>query len=190
MLKGNRAILLGILLLLLGCGKEERPLSAGTIGVEEGRRLDAVKAPAQAPAAVPKAGAGPVAELSFAQLASFVYRPPDPYAENPVPTKEQIPAPIRALDGRRVSLEGYMVPIRTRGNRVETFSLSRFIGGCCFGRLPRMNESVEVSLAPGETAEYIPHGVILVTGRFSVGEEKDEYGYVTSIYRMVGESVE
>ena len=143
------------------------------------------------PPAIPIAGDTPAAEpgdvLSFAVLAGFEYVMPDPYAEEPEPPTE-LPASVRALDGTDVAVEGYMLPIKVVGNRVRSFLLSRYAGGCCFGRSPMMNECIEVEM--DALAPYIPHTVVRVRGRLAVGEVKDQYGYVTSVYRLAGRSVE
>jgi hypothetical protein len=60
---------------------------------------------------------------------------------------------------------------------------------CGFGDLPTgMNEWVHVEMAAGKAAYYTPNPIV-VLGQFEVGEQFDEAGFVTSIYRLKGEAI-
>ncbi|QDU65947.1 DUF3299 domain-containing protein [Engelhardtia mirabilis] len=100
------------------------------------------------------------------------------------------PEEIASLDGERVALEGFMMPLEFSGNRVTAFVLSPYPPGCCFGGMPMLDEWVDVSLTDDEGVEYFAYRVVRVTGDFSVGEELDDWGYVTSLYRMQSDKVE
>jgi hypothetical protein len=100
------------------------------------------------------------------------------------------PAPIRALDGARVAFDGYMVPVDFEERRVTSFILSRYLPGCCFGVMPRMDEWIEVEVLDEDGVEYFPYQIVRVTGAFEVGELLDDYGYVRSIYRIRADDVE
>ena len=127
--------------------------------------------------------------VSFAALADYEYVMPDPLAKVPDPAlANQIPDRVKKYAGQVIGIEGYMLPMKVEGNRVRSFMLSRYAGGCCFGRAAMMNELVIVEMP--EPTEYIPHTVVLVSGEFEVGAEQDEYGYVISLYRMKGLTVE
>ena len=131
-------------------------------------------------------------ELTFDQLASFWYEPPDvkDVLENPdLRNDEQFPEFLRAQHGTKVTIEGYVTPISIEKGRVTAFILSRYVANCCFGMMPEINEWVDVTMPEGEGLEFIPYGTVLVTGEFEVGEVFDEYGYVRSVYRLQAEDV-
>ena len=105
-------------------------------------------------------------------------------------TAELFPEEIATLDGERIALEGFMMPLEFSGNRVTAFVLSPYPPGCCFGGMPMLDEWVDVSLEDDEGVEYFAYRVVRVTGEFEVGEQLDDWGYVTSLYRMKSDKVE
>lgn len=128
--------------------------------------------------------------VGFDTLADFEYEvPTTEEVEKGTHKKGQIPEDVLSLDGKRIEIEGYMVPMEVEKGMVKSFVLSRSLAGCCFGDWPILNEWVDVVMKPGEGAEYVPYAPVLVVGRLTVSEAVDEYG-VLSIYRMVAETVE
>ncbi|MEM7262943.1 MAG: DUF3299 domain-containing protein [Planctomycetota bacterium] len=127
--------------------------------------------------------------VTFRLLSSFKYVEPDP-GKPETAKKDQIPEKIETLDGTKVTMEGYMIPIDLDAdtNRVKTFFLARNTLACCFGQLPEANEVVEVRFAEG--VKFLPDILLRVEGTFEVGEEFDEYGYLMSIYRIAGDKIE
>ncbi len=126
--------------------------------------------------------------LTFKRISSFKYI--EPIGDPDKLIKNQIPAEIVALNGQHVTMEGYMIPIDLDAdtNRVKTFFLARSHLGCCFGQLPDVNEVVEVRFEDG--VKYLPEILLRVEGKFEVGEQFDEYGYLMSIFRMEGTKLE
>jgi hypothetical protein len=100
------------------------------------------------------------------------------------------PEAVRGLDGARVAFDGYMVPVDFENRRVTSFILSRYLPGCCFGVMPRMDEWIEVAVEIAGGVEYVPYQVVRVIGTFEVGEKLDDYGYVRSIYRIRADEVD
>jgi hypothetical protein len=100
------------------------------------------------------------------------------------------PEAVRGLDGARVAFDGYMVPVDFENRRVTSFILSRYLPGCCFGVMPRMDEWIEVAVKVEGGVEYVPYQVVRVIGTFEVGEVLDDYGYVRSIYRIRADEVD
>ena len=131
--------------------------------------------------------------MSWSRLAGYRYALPDPSddaSREPRPTG-QIPAEVLALSGSRIAIEGFMMPIRVdEEGRVREFLFSRYVGGCCFGAIPQMNEWAEVIMAGDATCDYVSVGTVTVVGTLEVGEAFDEYGYVTSVYRIRATSAE
>ena len=134
--------------------------------------------------------------LTFDTLGGFLYDIPDPDAPKPPDVigaeknKDQIPAEIHALNGRKVVLQGYMVPFKVdaEGN-VRKFLLVRNQNWCCYGVVPRMNEWVSVTLINGLKTEVVQDVPFTVYGTLKVGEEVKD-NYVVSVYRLDGERVD
>jgi len=72
---------------------------------------------------------------------------------------------------------------------VQTFLLSRFPPGCCFGSVPVMDEWVEVEAPPGTTS-LIPDLRVEVQGVLEMGEIIGPTGFALSLYRMQAVSVD
>lgn len=146
-------------------------------------------------------------EVQFAQLSGFDYpktgsmqvardrarmdsapkgEPAAP-AEAAAPSK--IPPEVRALDGRRVTITGFMNPIEFDHDGVKSFALTAIPGGCCYGAIPRLNEWIVVSMPEGQLADYAYYDPVTIFGELSVGELYDE-GVVLSLYRMTPTQVD
>lgn len=106
------------------------------------------------------------------------------------PVDEVFPEEIAALDGQRVALEGFMMPLEFSANKVIAFVLSPYPPGCCFGGMPMLDEWVDVVYTDDEGVEYFAYRVVRVTGELEVGEVLDDWGYVSSLYRMQTDKVE
>lgn len=132
---------------------------------------------------------------SFTVLARFF--PDLPAAsEGSAPTQEarwdalrqQIPADVLALDGQKVALAGFVLPLTLQDGRTTRFLLLRTQSACCFGLMPRVNELVVVHVpAPGIRPQ--PDTPFVVAGKFHV-QWTGEGDQLIAIYRMEGERVE
>ena len=103
------------------------------------------------------------------------------------PTEVQVgrdpyPPGVRKLDGRKVAIAGYMVPVDVGGGKVRSFLLSRSMLGCCFADSPGITEMIKVQRADGGPLAY--EQTVRVTGTLVVGEEKDADGVVENVYRI------
>jgi hypothetical protein len=99
-----------------------------------------------------------------------------------------IPESIRKLDGQRVFVEGFMVPVAYDKERLTEFILVRDMPGCCFGFPPNPHEWVKaVVKAPNIKADF--DNPVRVGGIFHVGPERDA-GYLSAIYRLDAEELE
>ena len=135
--------------------------------------------------------------VSFKALTGFEYRLPDPYElrdsektlEELLVDWDQIPGEVKALDGGKIEMLGFMSPIEVDNEGVKSFSLLANQLFCCFGIPPRNNEWVMIEMPDGERAEYYPYEPVSVFGTLVVGEEF-ENGYLTSLYRMTADIVE
>ena len=120
---------------------------------------------AAAPPAAPSAAEDPVYELSLLDLMSIEYNP-----------GEKLPTWVRALNGHKVRVEGYMALGTPEG--LEKFELVWDSCGC--GQ-SIVNHFIEVTLTD-ETTAFNPD-IIYVEGYFDAGEVLED-GYVVSLFRL------
>lgn len=119
------------------------------------------------------------------------FQAPDLFG-NPEPDERpeiEFPESIRALDGEPVSIAGYMVAMKFEKGGVRDFLLSRYVEGCCFGRTPELYEWIFVDVKIPEGAEY-DYRTIVVKGVFRLGEKRDRFGFLTSLFQIEATSVE
>lgn len=124
-------------------------------------------------------------DLTFDDLASYRYEYPE---DGKNPKKDQIPAKILKLDGKRIAIKGFMIPLRNDGEDVVEFVLARNQNACCFGIVPAMNEWIHVTMDPDEVAPYAIDVPITVFGELDVGETY-ENELLMSIYRLASDRV-
>jgi len=60
---------------------------------------------------------------------------------------------VRALDGKKVFIKGYMYPTKQMEG-LKTFLLVKDNAQCCFGGNPAVTDMILVDLAPGKTVNY------------------------------------
>lgn len=125
--------------------------------------------------------------VAFAELSSFPYTASDRKRENSESRQDPIPREIRALDGKRVQIAGYMVPLQFREGKIESFYLSRAGFQCCYADAPKATDFIRVSMSPGQFAPM--SDLARVSGVLEVGEEWNSAGWVDSVYRLKAESV-
>lgn len=99
-----------------------------------------------------------------------------------------IPAHIKAYDGKRVVVKGFLMPLRLKKGLVTEFLLYRDQAACCFGKAAQMNHYMRVTMkdkgfAPGSMVTHKVYGTL------QVGEIYVQ-GYLTGIYQMTAEKVE
>ncbi len=97
-------------------------------------------------------------------------------------------APTRsALDGSRVRLPGYVVPLeRAKAGAVKEFLLVPYFGACVHAPPPPANQIVLVTL--GKPAKLATMDAVWVSGTLSTRRQDSPMG--VSGYRMTGEQVE
>ena len=154
----------------------------------------------QASAAGKPAAEPEIHRISFDQLALPGYSGKPSLAGEPRSPKEELFSPeILELDGQRVALEGYMMPIDwvPDGRKVAAFILSPYMPGCGNEEnenrgvyVPSMDAYVQATVESEAGVPWDAYRCIEVVGTLDVGEELDDYGYVTSAYRLGVESVE
>lgn len=137
---------------------------------------------APAPVAVPAAGMPPVAgagvaaspdALSFETLTAYEYKQ----------GLEGLPDSIKALDGKTVTMRGFLLPLYEFDD-IHEFVLVANHMSCCFGIPSGINGQIYVKLkGPGRGLPNT-NEPIEVKGTFHA-KERVEQGYVLSIYEVV-----
>ncbi len=123
--------------------------------------------------------------VGFDRLASFNYTPPE--TETPGPT-DQIPAPIKALDQKKVAVTGFMLPTKMDKGLVKEFLLVKDAMMCCYGAMPKVNEWIVVKMN-GAGVKPLMDLPITFEGRLRVGE-MFENGYLTGVYLLEGDRMQ
>ena len=158
-------------------------------GVSKGGLVPAVEQPAALPAADASKATPDYLSVAFDVLGSYYYEIPNSDEVLKSETRrDQIPVPIKAFDGKKVAVQGFMVPLKMEHGATKSFLIVKDQSLCCFGRMPRMNEWISVKMAGKRTTKFIPDQPVTVFGVLSVGEEIEK-GEVLSVYRLEAEDV-
>lgn len=130
--------------------------------------------------------------LGFDRLSAFKFDIYEVYSETNagrplLRSDDRIPPAILAYDGRKVSVRGFVLPLRLKKGRVVEFLLLRDQGTCCFGPQAQINHFMRVRYPAGTEIEQ--GRAYRVRGIIRVGEVYVQ-GYLTGIYNFEAESVE
>lgn len=94
---------------------------------------------------------------------------------------------LRALDGKKVFLKGYMYPTRqTEG--IQSFVLVKDSGDCCFGGQPKITDMVEVVMQDGKTVDDC-RLLVSVAGVFRLTNEGGQ-SELSPVFRIEGHHFE
>lgn len=87
----------------------------------------------------------------------------------PVPEDalKHFPSWLKALDGQRMRLRGFMYPT-FQATGIDQFVLARDNQICCFGRNPKVYDLVSVQMRDGVTTDYIQNRPFDVVGTFRI----------------------
>jgi hypothetical protein len=145
------------------------------------------------PAPVLQTVAGGYLKVGFDVLAGYPFETPppfdpaaDPKAASPA-VDGQLPGYIRQLDGQKVLVTGFMLPIKMEGGLVKEFLLLKNQMMCCYGVPPQMNEWVLVRMT-GDDVKPVMDTPVSFYGRLKVGA-MFESGYMTGLYLLEGEKL-
>jgi len=147
------------------------------------------------PTASAQAAAQPTRlSVGFDQLAGFPFEVTDQMVDAPtnaaaasLKTLAQIPEGIQALNGKEVSLRGYMLPMNFHRGLATDFLILRNQSMCCYGIPPKITEWVNVRMI-GTGVKPIMDQPVTVCGIFHVGDVR-ERGDVVGIYRLDAEKL-
>ena len=97
-----------------------------------------------------------------------------------------IPKDVRDLDGVKIRLHGFMIPMDQAEN-ITQFALVPSLFSCCFGQPPQIQHTIVANCPKGKAVGYVPDEIV-VEGQLGVKEKKDD-GYVVSIFEVSVSSV-
>ena len=147
-------------------------------------------------APIPYPKAGDYYQLNFDVLSSFPSDTPplnnsrtDPRVKTKPPTA-QVPPTIQALDGEKISVAGFMIPMITDKDKVSSFILAQTRGSCCYGLTPKLNQWIYVEMNPGKTVESSMDVPITVSGTLMVSKDLNAPDKSWCLYRMRGERID
>lgn len=72
------------------------------------------------------------------------------------------------LNGKMISVEGFMVPLEVPDARVKTFLLVRDKASCCFGGPPKLTHRIYVTMDGDKSAEFFPDNLVTVKGTLNI----------------------
>ncbi|MBA4148954.1 MAG: DUF3299 domain-containing protein [Verrucomicrobia bacterium] len=129
-------------------------------------------------------------DVSFDKLANFTFEVPEGLVPGNETGKsnEQIPADVRALNKKKVSLTGFMLPLKVDNGLVSEMLIMKDQSMCCYGAQPRINDWVSVKMS-GKGVKSVMDQPVTLYGELRVGEML-ENGYLIGIYEMSGEKMD
>jgi len=136
---------------------------------------------------------GAVRDITWEELIPAGWVPPPVEIDHffdaappPAATLEETPV-VGELDGQRIRLPGYLVPLDVQDERVKTFLMVPYFGACIHVPPPPPNQVVYVELAePVELDD--PYGAHWVTGMLATSATTSSLADAS--YSMRGERVE
>jgi uncharacterized protein len=103
------------------------------------------------------------------------------------PPASQIPEDIRKLDGQRVGIRGFLLPVKMDDGLAVEFLLMRDRSFCCYGAPPKINQWITVHLK-GHGVKPVMDQVITVYGTLHVAEMR-ENGFLVGIYALDADKI-
>jgi hypothetical protein len=129
--------------------------------------------------------------VGFDGLASFEYEAPDTALKGPAvkpdPADKFIPDYIKSLDGKKVIIKGFMIPLLVKEGKVAELLLMRNQSTCCYGVPPKITEFISVKMT-GKGVPALMDTPVSLEGTLRVGTAR-ENGFITEIYQMDGEKL-
>jgi len=94
---------------------------------------------------------------------------------------------VNEMDGRMVSIPGFVVPLDSPGGKVRHFFLVPYYGACIHVPPPPSNQIIDVHFEPGTDDDNL-YDAILVSGRLTTETYSHEMG--TAGYRLEAYSIQ
>jgi hypothetical protein len=151
--------------------------------------LTAVSAIAAETTPTPTLAPAAYLNASFSRLSGYTF--PEINEVDPVKLAKlydaQIPADIKALDGKKTVISGFMLPVKVNKGVVTEMLLMKDQMSCCYGATPSLNDFVIVRLPEGK-GKLMVDTPIFVYGTLKVGAVV-ENGFLSGVYQLDGESM-
>ncbi|HWF18088.1 MAG TPA: DUF3299 domain-containing protein, partial [Verrucomicrobiae bacterium] len=100
---------------------------------------------------------------------------------------DQIPDRVKSLDKKKVSIRGFMLPLKVSNGVVTEFLIMKDQSMCCYGTVPKITEWVSVK-TPEHGVKSIMDQPVSIEGTLHVGAMR-ENGYLIGIYQMDGDKL-
>jgi hypothetical protein len=133
-------------------------------------------------------------EINFSALSGFDFSLRKEFTEgsaDPAQTaaqaRAQIPQSVQSLDGKKVVIQGFLLPVKMDDGLAVEFLLMRNQSMCCYGVPPKINEWITVRMS-GKGVKAIMDQPIAVVGVLHVAPAL-ENGCLTGIYDMDADKV-
>lgn len=131
------------------------------------------------------------ASIGFDTLASYNFEVDDTPVTNaaagPDKADEQIPSRVKAFDHKKVSIRGFMLPLKVSNGVVTEFLIMKDQSMCCYGSVPKITEWVSVKTGH-QGVKSIMDMPVSIEGTLHVGAMR-ENGYLIGIYQMDGDKL-
>ena len=96
----------------------------------------------------------------------------------------EIPDEVKQIDGKKVAITGFMLPIDVDKGKVKRFLLLKSTMSCCFGIAPRINEVIYVESSKKQKIRAVMDMPITVFGKLSVGQEFRKDLMLVGVYQL------
>jgi hypothetical protein len=143
---------------------------------------------ARVKALVPEAQKAPkgTVKVSFASLA-YALTPEQEQQGEHKGYAQWAPASVKALDGRHVRIEGFMLPMRVKDGKVTECLIMANQLSCCFGQPPRFCDFIAAK-ATGDPVPMVQDQVLVYEGTLHVADVFEGTIW-TSLYSLDLDSV-
>jgi hypothetical protein len=98
-----------------------------------------------------------------------------------------VPDRVRVLTGRKVAIDGFMLPLEFSGGSVGRFVLNASYDMCSFGAPSLATERVDVEMTGGRRTLFT-HRAVRVYGVLHVREERSG-GRLVALYRLAADAL-
>ena len=101
----------------------------------------------------------------------------------------EIPDEVKQMDGKKVAITGFMLPIDVDKGKVTQFLLLKSTLSCCFGIAPRINEVIYVESSKKQKIQAVMDIPITVFGKLSVGQQFRKDVMLVGVYHLALDEV-
>jgi len=127
-------------------------------------------------------------------LGKYEYNPKENCEVTPHKAVGTIPADVLALSGKKLRIYGILKPLDLKDGYATHFVLIATVDVCGFGVTPRINERIDVKMAPGTKWKvYASNGLDLevsVFGTFTIREVLDKGNQVLDLCHLVADKIQ